>query len=171
MELNVFKLQKKSMEFDDIKYSTLNWVGDFSLEEVKFDHNEELMSFMYESFCMEYELEYDTFVFDDQRDNPLHASILASISSLPSLSHQAPPSVPSSSSLELNPLLNILKYVFLGPDESFPVIIANDLNSNQETQVLDLFRENKEVLRWTLGNIRGISPTIKQHRIDLSLSG
>jgi len=57
----------------------------------------------------------------------------------------------------------MLKYVFLGSNETFPMIIANDLNSYQETQALDLLRENKEALRWTLGDILGINITILHH--------
>jgi len=43
-----------------------------------------------------YELEYNIFAFDDQCDDLLHASILASISSPSSPSHEALPSLPSS---------------------------------------------------------------------------
>ena len=45
--------------------------------------------------------------------------------------------------------------------------LANDLTLDQEKKVLDLLRENQEALGWTLGDIRGISPTIVQHRIHL----
>jgi len=88
------------------------------------------MTCVYESFCMEYEPEFDTFVSEEQCDNSLHASILASLSSIPSPSHVAPPSVPSSSSLKLKPLPDTLKYAFLGLNETFHVIIVNDLNSD-----------------------------------------
>ena len=49
----------------------------------------------------------------------------------------------------------------------FKVIFTNDLTLDREIQVLDLLRENKEVLGWALGDIHGISPTIVQHRIHL----
>jgi len=116
---------------------------------------------------MEYELQYDVFTFEEQCDDSLHTAILTSLSSIPSPSHEVLPSVPSSSSLELKPFLNMLKYAFLGPNETFSVILANDLNSNQETQVVDLLSESKEALHWTLGDIHGINPTIVQHRIHL----
>ena len=47
------------------------------------------------------------------------------------------------------------------------MIISNDLNPNQETQVLHLLKEDEEALAWSLGDIRGISPTIVQHIIHL----
>jgi len=36
------------------------------------------MSCVYELFCVEYEPEYDTFAFEEQCDESLHALILAS---------------------------------------------------------------------------------------------
>ena len=94
---------------------------------------------------MEYEPEFNTFAFDEQSNDLLDALIFASISSLPSPSHEAPPSVPSSSSLKLKPLPNTLKSIFLGLNKSFPMIITNDLNSDQETEVLDLLRKRKRL--------------------------
>ena len=41
------------------------------------------------------------------------------------------------------------------------------LTLDQEKQVLDLLSASREALGWTLGGIRGISPTIVQHRIHL----
>ena len=87
---------------------------------------------------MEYKPEFDTFAFEEQCNDLLHALIFASLSSLPSPYHVAPPSVLSSSSLELKPLPNTFKYAFLGSNETFPVIIANDSNLDQEIQFLDL---------------------------------
>jgi len=70
-------------------------------------------------------------------------------------------------SLELKPLPDSLKHVFFRPDESLLVIIASDLNQDQQEKLIDLLRENKEALGWTLGDIKGISPLIMQHRIHL----
>jgi len=38
---------------------------------------------------------------------------------------------------------------------------------DQGTKLIALLRENKEALRWTLGDIKRISPSIVQHRIHL----
>ena len=100
------------------------------------------MSCVYESFCPEHELEFDTFAFEEQYDDLVYASILGSLSSIPSPSHETPPNVLLCSSLELKPFPNTLKYAFLGPNEIVPMIIANDLNSGYETKVLELLREN-----------------------------
>ena len=56
--------------------------------------------------------------------------------------------------LKLKPLPDSLTYAFLGPDESLPVIIAFDLDRDQEDKLITLLRENKEALGWTLGDIK-----------------
>ncbi|XP_059458312.1 uncharacterized protein LOC132187905 [Corylus avellana] len=48
--------------------------------------------------------------------------------------------------LELKPLLDTLKYKFLGPTKSLHVIIALDLISAQEEKSLDVFRKHKEAI-------------------------
>ena len=53
-----------------MKHPTLNWVGDFLFVRVEFDH-EELMSCVYESLCVKYEFEFDTFTFEEQCDDSL----------------------------------------------------------------------------------------------------
>ena len=57
------------MGFDDIEHLTLNWVGDISLGEMEFDHDEQLIPCVYESFCIEYELKFSTFLFEEQCDD------------------------------------------------------------------------------------------------------
>jgi len=69
--------------------------------------------------------------------------------------------------LELKILPDSLKYALLGPDESLPAIIASDLDRDQEDKLMSLLRDNKEALGWTLGDIKGISPSIVQHKIHL----
>ena len=98
------------------------------------------------------EPEYDTFEFDDLYSTADCLLTAASESAFPP-------------TLELKPLPDSLKYAFLGPNESFPVIIASDLDGDQETKLITLLRENKEALGWTLGDIKGISPSIVQHMI------
>jgi len=64
MKLNVFNLQKQPIGYDHVERSILNWIFDFFLEEMEFDHDGELISWVYKSFCIKYKLEYDTFEFD-----------------------------------------------------------------------------------------------------------
>jgi len=62
-----------------------------------------------------------------------------------------------SPSLELKPFSDSLKYVFLDPNETYPVIIASDLNEDQEGKLLKVFRKNKETIWWTFGDIKDVS--------------
>jgi len=84
------------------------------LEKEEFNHEEEIMSCVYGSFYMGCEPKYDTFVFNDQCDDLMHASI----SSFPSASHESLPCAPISLSLELKPLFNTLKSAFWGSNGS-----------------------------------------------------
>ena len=75
--------------------------------------------------------------------------------------------VPDPPKKELKPLLDNLKYKFLGPTESLPVIIASDLVNAQEDKLLDILREHKEAILWTIEDIKGISPSVVMHKIHL----
>jgi hypothetical protein len=68
---------------------------------------------------------------------------------------------------ELKPLPNNLKYKFLGLAESLPVIIALDLVDAQDEELLDVLREHKEAIGWTIEDIKGISPSLVMHKINL----
>jgi hypothetical protein len=68
---------------------------------------------------------------------------------------------------ELKPLPDNLKYKFLGPTDSLLVIIASDLIDAQEKELLDVLREHKEAIGWTIDHIKGISPSLVMHQIHL----
>ena len=61
--------------------------------------------------------------------------------------------VPDSQKKELKPLPDNLKYKFLGPANALPVIIASDLIDAQEEELLDVLREHKEAIGWTIDDI------------------
>ena len=71
-------------------------------------------------------------------------------------------------SSELKILPSHLKYQYLGEEEAFPVIIASHLSEQQEEDLLVVLRENREAIGWTMADIKGISPSIVQHRIHLT---
>jgi hypothetical protein len=75
--------------------------------------------------------------------------------------------VPDPQTKELKPLPDSLKYKFLGPVDSLPVIIAFDLIDAQEEKLLDVLREHKEAIGWTIEDIKGISPSLVMHKIHL----
>ena len=68
---------------------------------------------------------------------------------------------------ELKPLPGHLKYAFLEADDKKPVIIAQNLQPQQEDKLLAVLRAHKQAIGWTLADIKGISPSTCMHRILL----
>jgi hypothetical protein len=56
------------------------------------------------------------------------------------------PSAVEPAKRDLKPLPDILKYKYLDPFESRPVIIAADLNETQEQKLLDVLKEHQEAI-------------------------
>ncbi|CAN6544107.1 unnamed protein product [Malus baccata var. baccata] len=77
------------------------------------------------------------------------------------------PSVVQPPTLELKPLPSHFKYVFLRDDETLPVIISSTLTAQEEDKLVRVLREYKIAIRWTLADIKGISPTTCMHCILL----
>ncbi|CAN6559843.1 unnamed protein product [Malus baccata var. baccata] len=94
-----------------------------------------------------------------------YGKVPLSISS--SVSTKMLPSVDQAPTLELKPLPDHLKYVFLGDDETLPVIVSSSLTTHEEEKLVRVLREHKTAMGWTLADIRGISPTTCMHRILL----
>ncbi|KAM1106336.1 hypothetical protein EV2_003320 [Malus domestica] len=109
-----------------------------------------------------------------------HAELVAAFESLPQ--HRGKPSnpipIPVSTNtllpsviqapiLELKPLPDHLKYVFLGDEETLPVIVSSSLTALEEEKLIRVLKEHKTAIGWTLADIKGISPTTCMHRIFL----
>ncbi|KAK8933442.1 hypothetical protein KSP39_PZI015251 [Platanthera zijinensis] len=77
------------------------------------------------------------------------------------------PSILEPPTLDLKPLPLHLKYVYLGKDNTLPVIIDASLERENELQLLEVLREFKSVIGWTLADRKGISPSICMHKILL----
>lgn len=76
-------------------------------------------------------------------------------------------SLESPPKLELKPLPDKLKYAFLGANDTLPVIIASDLQKDQEDILLAVLKKHKEAIGWTVAYLKGIDPSICMHRIHL----
>ena len=50
---------------------------------------------------------------------------------------------------------------------AFGPTIASHLTEQQEEDLLAVLRENRKAVGWALADIKGISPSIVQHRIHL----
>ena len=78
---------------------------------------------------------------------------------------QPVPSTEKPPELELKPLPVHLKYAFLGTSSTLPVIISSSLSREQEEKLLRVLREHKMAIGWSIADIKGISPSICQHKI------
>ncbi|CAN6567572.1 unnamed protein product [Malus baccata var. baccata] len=86
--------------------------------------------------------------------------------SIPVSTNKLLPSVIQAPVLELKPLPDHLKYVFLGDNETLPVIVSSSLTTIEE-KLIRVLKDHKTAIGWTLADIRGISPTTCMHRILL----
>lgn len=77
------------------------------------------------------------------------------------------PSIEEPSKLELKPLPAHLRYEFLGPDSTLTVIISSSLLDLQAQQLLQVFKEHKTAIGWTMAEIKGISLAYYMHKILL----
>ena len=77
------------------------------------------------------------------------------------------PSILQAPELELKPLPDNLKYVFIGDNNTLPVIITSGLTNTQEEKLVKLLCDHKTTIGWTLADIKGISPSMCMHHILL----
>ncbi|KAB2609977.1 S ribonuclease [Pyrus ussuriensis x Pyrus communis] len=118
-------------------------------------------------------LYYHVVSFDDEV-----IETVAALESLPQLNGKSPspisipvstnkllPSIEQPPTLELKPLPNHLKYVFLGEQDTLPIIVASSLTAQEDEKLVRVLNEHKTAIGWTLADIKGISPTTCIHRI------
>ncbi|XP_062093836.1 uncharacterized protein LOC133799864 [Humulus lupulus] len=77
------------------------------------------------------------------------------------------PSIEEPPKLELKALPSHLRYAFMGPSSKLPVIISGELSAEQEGKLLDVLRQHKKAIGWTIDNIWEISPSLCMHKILL----
>ena len=65
------------------------------------------------------------------------------------------------------PLPSHLKYVYLERDGKLSIIISALLTDEQEQNLLQVIKDHKRAIGWTLADIPSISPSFYIHRILL----
>ena len=86
---------------------------------------------------------------------------------LPVSNERPLPSVLQAPILDLEPLPSHLKYVFLGDEGMLPLIISSKLSALQEEKLVQVLKEHKTAIGWTIADIKGISPSTCMHHILL----
>ncbi|KAM6558514.1 hypothetical protein CsatA_027753 [Cannabis sativa] len=75
------------------------------------------------------------------------------------------PSTEKPPELELKVLPSHLRYEFLGQDKKLPVIVSASLSDVETDRLLRVLRAHNKAIAWTLGDVKGISPSTVMHRI------
>ncbi|XP_074305170.1 uncharacterized protein LOC141640182 [Silene latifolia] len=110
------------------------------------------------------------------RPNPLFHEYLFCLKTNPSYPKFLPleaslerplPSIIKPPTPNLKPLPDHLKYVFLGANNTLPLIISNQLEGDQERRLVDVLHKYKEAFGWSIADIKGISPSTCMHKIRL----
>ena len=86
--------------------------------------------------------------------------------------HESPPARPSiveAPKLDLKAIPPHMRYVFLGGDDTLPVIIVTELNAQQVEYLVAVLKRFKRDISWTIVNIIRIPPGIYSHKIQLML--
>jgi hypothetical protein len=154
VELNIFHIRKQPLDYDQMNQVCL--IG-------------EILDEVIEESSIEDPLEACLAQFGEDLDlDKLMEQAEALLETAPLVSKEKEETVvPESPKKELKPLPDNLKYKFLGPAESLPVIIASDLIDAQEEELLRVLREHREAIGWTIEDIKGISPSLVMHKIHM----
>ncbi|CAN6701140.1 unnamed protein product [Malus baccata var. baccata] len=80
--------------------------------------------------------------------------------SIPISTNKMLPLVVQPPSLELKPLLSHLKYVFLGEQETLPIIVSSTLTAQEEEKLVRVLKEYKTTIGWSLADIKGYNQTV-----------
>jgi hypothetical protein len=84
------------------------------------------------------------------------------------ISNERPlPSVLQAPISNLKPFPSYLKYMLLGDGGVLPVIIFSKLSALHEEKLVQVLKEHKMAIGWTIVDIKGISPSTCMHRILL----
>jgi hypothetical protein len=68
---------------------------------------------------------------------------------------------------ELKPLPDDLKYAYIDDKKIYPVIISSKLSGKEEERLLEILRKHQGAKGYPLDDLKGISPTICQHAINM----
>jgi hypothetical protein len=74
------------------------------------------------------------------------------------------PQVPE---VDLKPLPKGLKYEFLGPDKTYPVIVSDELSPEENDTLLNLLKKHKKVIGYSINDLKEPSPAFCTHRIPM----
>jgi hypothetical protein len=151
VELDIFDINKKPRDCDEIGSACLI---------------EEIIEEAVEASSLEDPLEACIAQFGEDLDlDKLLEKADAILESATLVSSEEETTVSEPTKKEPKPRLDNLEYEFLGPADCLLVSIASELISVQEKKVLDVLREHKEAIGWTIEDTeqqRRLNPAIQE---------
>ncbi|CAM8895153.1 unnamed protein product [Rhodiola kirilowii] len=69
--------------------------------------------------------------------------------------------------IELKALPTSIRYEFLGPNSTFPIIVNASLNELETSRLLHVLRKRRAAIGYSIDDLKGISPDVCMHRILL----
>jgi hypothetical protein len=67
------------------------------------------------------------------------------------------PEEPQAPEVDLKPLPKGLKYEFLSPDKTYPVIVSDELSPEENEALLILLKKHRKVIGYSINDLKGIS--------------
>jgi hypothetical protein len=77
------------------------------------------------------------------------------------------PEEPQVPEVDLKPFPKGLKYDFLGPDKSYSVVVSDKLSPEENEKLLILLKKHRNVIGYSINDLKGLSPTICTHPIPM----
>jgi hypothetical protein len=77
------------------------------------------------------------------------------------------PEEPQVPEVNLKSLPTGLKYEFLGPDKTYPVIVSDELSLEENEKLLNLLKKHRKVIGYSINDLKGLSPAFCTHRIPM----
>jgi hypothetical protein len=69
--------------------------------------------------------------------------------------------------VDLKPLPKELKYEFLGSDNTYPVIMSDELSPEENEKLWSLLKKHRKVIGYSINDLKRISPAFCTHRIPM----
>jgi hypothetical protein len=69
--------------------------------------------------------------------------------------------------VDLKPFPKVLKYEFLSPDKTYPVIVSDELSPEENEKLLNLLKKNRKVIGYSINDLKGLSPAFCTQRIPM----
>jgi hypothetical protein len=158
LELNIFDISWQPFEYDGVR--SVCSIKELMEETIHESSSEDQLGMSLTAFGGDMDL--DTLL--EQADTLLDSTLETETDTRETTESSSPdpsPSVAEPAKQELKPLPDTLKYKYLDLSKSLPVIIAADLNETQEQKLLDVLKEHKEAISWSIGDIKTTALAIR----------